>query len=302
MISAPGGPYFGDLYWRHEPLHWWYAWLGLAYGVPVFLFAPSAGPYRRRVWNVARRWLLRRFAGPLCVREDVSAQHLQTLVGPMTAVEVTTDAALGVRVPALDREAALGTNAKRFVVALSAYDHGGATYDDALRAGIRHLASVRDVHVVALAQKYGGASDVAYLDRLLAPLPAAVSREVFDPRADADAQRALVAASDLVIAGRYHPLVFAVSAHVAVVPIAYEHKAIGVADAAGIGEGVLGAAGLTPAALVAAVDHALDHAEEIRATLAATEPVLHARAAHTADLAAALVRSSVDGRLRRARP
>ena len=103
MISAPGGPYFGDLYWRHEPLHWWYAWMGIAHRTPTFLFAPSTGPYARRSWNLVRARLLRRFASPLCVREDVSAAHLAALVGSTALVEVTTDAALLTRVPPLDR-------------------------------------------------------------------------------------------------------------------------------------------------------------------------------------------------------
>jgi colanic acid/amylovoran biosynthesis protein len=289
VVSAPGGPYFGDLYWNHEPLHWWYAWLGIAHRTPTFLFATSAGPYRRRVWNVARRRLLRRFSAPLCVREQVSAEHLAALVGSSTAVEVTTDSALLVRVPPLDRVAELGADAARFVVAVSAYDGGGDAYDDALRTGILHLAATRDAYFVVLPQRYGAGSDVAYLERLLAPLPPTVRRELFDPTRDAEAQRGLIAAADLVLAGRYHPLVFAVSAHVPVVPIAYEHKATGVAEAAGIGDRVLQAAGLTAAHLVAAIDRTVADADAVRATLARTEPALHALAARTADLAAGLV-------------
>ena len=173
------------------------------------------------------------------------------------------------RVPPLDRVAELGADAARFVVAVSAYDGGGDAYDDALRAGILHLAATRDAYFVVLPQRYGAGSDVAYLDRLLAPLPATVRRELFDPARDAEAQRGLVAAADLVLAGRYHPLVFAVSAHVPVVPIAYEHKATGVAEAAGIGDRVLQAAGLTAADLVAAIDRTVADADAIRATLAA---------------------------------
>jgi polysaccharide pyruvyl transferase WcaK-like protein len=112
---------------------------------------------------------------------------------------------------------------------------------------------------------------------------------LFDPTRDAEAQRGLVAAADLVLAGRYHPLVFAVSAHVPVVPIAYEHKATGVAEAAGIGDRVLQSAGLTASDLIAAVDRTVADAGSLRATLAATEPALHALAQHTADLAAGLV-------------
>ena len=289
VVSAPGGPYFGDLYWNHEPLHWWYAWLGIVHRTPTFLFATSAGPYRRRIWNGARRRLLRRFSAPLCVREQVSADHLRGLVGTGTAIEVTTDSALLVRVPPLDRVAELGADADRYVVAVSAYDGGGDAYDDALRAAMVHLAETQDACFVVLPQRYGAGSDVAYLERLLAPLPPTVPRRLFDPTRDAEAQRGLVAAADLVLAGRYHPLVFAVSAHVPVVPIAYEHKATGVAEAAGIGDRVLQSAGLTASDLIAAVDRTVADAGSLRATLAATEPALHALAQHTADLAAGLV-------------
>jgi colanic acid/amylovoran biosynthesis protein len=296
VISAPGGPYFGDLYWRHEPLHWWYAWLGIAHRTPTFLFAPSAGPYGRRTWNLVRARLLRRFSSPLCVREDVSAAHLAALVGPGAPVEVTTDAALLEHVPPLDRSRELGAHAGRFLVAVSAYDGGGPAYDAAFRAGIRHLATTRDTHFVVLPQRYGAAPDVAYLEQLLAPLAGEVSWQLFDPSRDARAQRGLVAAADLVLAGRYHPLVFAVSAHVPVVPIAYEHKATGVARAAGIGDVALTVEGLTAPGLVAAIDEVISRSAALRATLTETEPRLHAAAGRTADLAAALVGRDDGGR------
>ena len=52
-------------------------------------------------------------------------------------------------------------------------------------------------------------------------------------------QRAVFAAADWVIAGRYHPAVFAVSAGVPLMCIAYEHKATGVLQAAGVSDAVL---------------------------------------------------------------
>ena len=290
VISAPGGPYFGDGYWHHEPMHWWYSWVGLAHDTPTFLFAPSAGPYRRRTWNVVRRWLLPRFDAPLVVRETVSAEHLAGLLGPETQVETTTDSALMVQIPALDRENELGSRADRFVVAVSAFDGGTEQYADAVRGAIRHLHSVRNAHFVVLPQKHGRSSDVAYLERLMAPLDAEVSWELFDPNRDAAAQRGLVAMADLTLAGRYHPLVFAISAHVPVVPVAYEHKAVGVAEAAGLADVTLDADDVTAVSLVAMVDIVLDRLDEMRQLLAITEPRLRAAAGRTADLAAALIR------------
>jgi colanic acid/amylovoran biosynthesis protein len=34
VVSAPGGPYFGDVYWSHEPVHWFYVWLARWHRVP----------------------------------------------------------------------------------------------------------------------------------------------------------------------------------------------------------------------------------------------------------------------------
>ena len=83
---------------------------------------------------------------------------------------------------------------------------------------------------------------------------------------------------------------FAVSAHVPVVPIAYEHKATGVAEAAGIGDRVLQAARLTATDLVAAIDRTRADVDAVpHHACGWTEPALHALAGRTADLAAGLV-------------
>lgn len=106
------------------------------------------------------------------------------------------------------------------------------------------------------------------------------------------AQRGLVATADLTIAGRYHPLVFAISAQVPVVPIAYEHKAIGVAAAAGLGAITQHADTVEAETLIAAVDAVLDDLEGMRKHLATAEPQLRAAAGRTADFAAALLDSA----------
>ena len=132
---------------------------------------------------------------------------------------------------------------------------GGPAYDAALRAGIEHLASDsrRALRRAAPALRR---RDRRRLPRA-APRAARRRGELAAVRSRTrrrPAQRGLVAAADLVLAGRYHPLVFAVSAHVPVVPIAYEHKATGVANAAGIGDVALTADGLTGPGLIAAID------------------------------------------------
>jgi polysaccharide pyruvyl transferase WcaK-like protein len=118
------------------------------------------------------------------------------------------------------------------------------------------------------------------------------AREILDVALvdmDATGQRALVASADLVIAGRYHPAVFAVGAGVPVVCIAYQHKATGVMDAAGASVQVMQVDDVTPEALTALALTVFDDRDAIAERLRSTAPALQARAARTSDLAAALV-------------
>ncbi len=76
MVSAPGGPYIGDVYWNHEPVHWFYIWLA----------GPSADRALRdprrarshRVFNPFRRLTYRCF-DRLVLREAVSARTVRGL-------------------------------------------------------------------------------------------------------------------------------------------------------------------------------------------------------------------------------
>ncbi|MDZ7734148.1 MAG: polysaccharide pyruvyl transferase family protein [Acidimicrobiia bacterium] len=150
VVSAPGGPYFGDIYRDHEPLHWFYVWMAWAHGRPTVLYAPSAGPFEIRWRNPFRRWTIRRFHA-LAVREQRSATNLEQLLGrPSGAVEVTADAALQRPAEPIDRcrlarsrrPAAWLTGARRGVErAESGASSGGVTgalqqrYDEAI---LRH--------------------------------------------------------------------------------------------------------------------------------------------------------------------
>ena len=311
VVSAPGGPYFGDLYAGHEPVHWIYAHLAGTFAVPSMLYAPSAGPFRRRWWNQWRRGVFRGF-GAVVVREQTSADYLARLMGPEFAVEVTTDSALATEVTPLDRSTWVGD---RPVVVASAIDWG---FDDAPRrqrpARRRALADAVVAALVALAQRLadegrpplhvafapqlrGAHDDTPYLQRLAdavaAAAPAGVTTEVFGPALDATAQRARFAAADLVFAGRYHPAVFAIAAGVPVACVAYQHKAAGVMAAAGIGEFVVGIDDADADRLVVLVGRVWTQRAAIADRLAPAAPELRAAANRTADIAAGLVRPRV---------
>jgi colanic acid/amylovoran biosynthesis protein len=308
VVSAPGGPYFGDPYWSHEPVHWAYVWLARWMRVPCALYAPSAGPFRIRPMNPFRRWTYRCFE-VVTVREDRSAEHLRALLGGAAPVEVTADSALQEQVDPADREAWLLADGQalddRFLLVVAAIDYSypgdpdpGARrrrYDESIAEGIRHVVQrmgVHRTHVAFMPQLHSQRhSDAAYLRSLGERLAPGTSWEVVEDRGDSDVQRARFAAADLVIAGRYHPAVFAVSAGVPVLCIPYEHKATGLMEAAGQHRFVLQLDEVTPERVVERLDDLVDRREEVAAALRQAEPELRRRARRTSELVAALISS-----------
>ena len=94
--------------------------------------------------------------------------------------------------------------------------------------------------MVFVPQLYGSIHrDTPYLEGLVRLVPTNIRCEVLSDTKSSNEQRAVFAAADWVIAGRYHPAVFAVSAAVPLLCIAYEHKATGVLQAAGVPDAVL---------------------------------------------------------------
>lgn len=241
VVSAPGGPYFGDIYKNHEIVHWFFIWLASVYKKPLFLYSPSAGPFKSRLMNPLRKRFYKKF-DVLCSREEISAGYIQELLGDGTEVNVTADSAIQVRFDALPRDEFFGPErkqlAKKFIVAVSAieYKFPGADnpqamqerYGDVMIQVLKHLGEKYDPHFVMLPQLYGKVhSDMPYLRKLAARLPEHFSWEIVDPEHDSDMQRRIFAMADVCIASRYHPAIFSHTGGTPGVCIYYEHKAIG---------------------------------------------------------------------------
>jgi polysaccharide pyruvyl transferase WcaK-like protein len=116
-----------------------------------------------------------------------------------------------------------------------------------------------------------------------------VTVEVVDEALGSDEQRARFAAADLVLAGRYHPAVFAIAAEVPLVCIPYEHKASGVMAAAGVSDLALELDEVDEVVLTALLQRALEDEGEVRGRLAVGAARLRTLSSRTSDLAAACV-------------
>jgi polysaccharide pyruvyl transferase WcaK-like protein len=165
-------------------------------------------------------------------------------------------------------------------------------HDRSIVAALRALSVHDPVHVVLVPQLHGLHADRPYLERLAGHLgPQSgprLSWEVLSDVHDSEVQRRLVAMSDLVVTGRYHPAVFAVAAGIPVICLAYEHKATGVMEAAGLDELVVAVEDVDEATLVGLVERVVADPPRHRVEAAARE--LRARSVRTAELAAALAR------------
>jgi polysaccharide pyruvyl transferase WcaK-like protein len=247
VVSAPGGPYFGDLYIGHEAVHWLYVWIAKLHRVPAMLYATSAGPFHKKWANPFRRYTYRCFSR-LFVREEISAGHIRGLFAGRrhgVNIEVSIDSALQVAIAPQERQHA---DAQLIVVSAIHWPYPNdpspqlrqKEYDTSVIEAVKIFAESRPTHVVFVPQLYGSMHrDTPYLEALARLLPANISCEVLSDTKSSNEQRALFAAADWVIAGRYHPAVFAVSAAVPVLCIAYEHKATGVLQAAGVPDAVM---------------------------------------------------------------
>lgn len=312
-LSAPGGPYLGDPYAGHELVHWLYIWLARRHRLPLMLYAPSVGPFRIRWRNPIRRWLFRAF-DTVALREPVSVKYLAGLMGEAqestarrgsaSAPVLVTDSAVQRPLEAYTRAEYFGEArrqlADRLLVAVSVIDwyypdHADPAaakerYEQVVVDALTHLHRAHGAHLLLAPQLYGAThSDVPFLRRLIARLPADASWELVDPDADSDHQQRVFGMADAYFASRYHPQIFAINGGVPGVCIYYQHKALGFLTQCGLERFAFPIDALDGVAVRAALDEAIAQRGELRAHIASRLPALRAASARSSELAVELL-------------
>jgi len=253
VISAPGGPYFGDIYsgamGYHELAHWLMIFLAKLHKKPVVLYAPSAGPFKKKWLNPIRKSLYR-YMSQIAVREDISKSFLETLI-PSKTINLAADSALQKKVKPLQKKQYFGDRydvlKEKFLVSVSANDYKYPLSSNVARNKkeyfacmiklICFIAEKKDAHFIMYPQLYGGVhSDLAFLEKLGAELPSSISWEIVDPKLNSDQQQAIWGMTDFTLASRYHPQIFSAIQHIPYLCIYYEHKQLGFVKALGLDE------------------------------------------------------------------
>ena len=285
VVSAPGGPYFGDIYINHEFVHWLYVWMASMHHKPSVLYATSAGPFHKKWANPFRRFTYRQFQSVL-VREEISAKHIRDLFGRRSknvTVQVTVDSALQRSVRPIDRD----TSRSLIVVSAINWAYKGdpdpeqrkKDYDNIVAVAAMRLADGNPCDVLLVPQLHDTHHrDAPYLEKLADVIRhhvtgSDITVSVLDENQDMLTQRSYFAAATWVIAGRYHPAVFAISAGVPQLCIAYEHKAIGLLQLAELHDIVLPIEEATTERVTQIVEHLLRNRSDIaqRSATAATK-------------------------------
>lgn len=302
ILSAPGGPYFGDIYSLHEPVHWFYVWLGALYKKPLFLYAPSCGPFKKTVYNFFRKHIYRLFK-VLCIRESQSVAYLEELLGPDAKVHLTADSAVQEQVEPYRREDYFtgdrAAMARKFVVAVTGmqYKYPGdldparqrARFSEVLLKLMRHVNDRRDCHFIFLPQLCGKVHDDTTYHRWLGEqLPVGTSWELVPKHFNSDQHRKVFGMADICLASRYHPQIFSTSCGVPGVFPCYEHKQFAYLKAMGMEDFAQDIRKLSADALCAKLDEVLEQRDELSAMLLQRIPALRELSAQTTEMAVQL--------------
>ena len=309
IISAPGGPYLGDMYSgifsTHELAHWFMIYLGFFFKKKLFLYAPSAGPFKNKWMNPLRRFLYRKFSC-LTTRENISKQYLEHLL-PGSKVILTADAAIQRQIPPMKKTRFLQKHPRcpedAFIVSISANDYKyplsrdpkqkKQQYKKCMADVLAHIARKKEnAYFLLFPQLYGSIhSDIGFLEKMGKTLPDNIEWEIVDPDFTSDQQQQLFGITDLCIASRYHPQIFAACQSIPLIGICYEHKQFGFMKALEMEEFAFDIYNMNATSMIAAVDTAFDQHSELAQRLSQNIVSLIKKSRRTSELVGQTLRN-----------
>jgi polysaccharide pyruvyl transferase CsaB len=269
-------------------------------GKPCALYAVGVGPLTTEAGREGTRAAFAR-AALITVRDHDSKRILVEIGIDAARVRVTADPAFRLarasptRAAEILKAAGLDTSARpRLGIALRHWDIGveAAQWEEQVAAAIdAFLEGHAGVAVFVPFQSLGEelVDDVGVARRVRARMKHAGRATILDGRLPPAGKAGVLAGCDVVLGMRLHSLIFAMSAGVASIALAYDPKVQAVMAEAGAPEQVVPLEGLRAERLASALADAYARRAAIGARLAAAGARLAGRAGDTAPLALALV-------------
>jgi len=319
IISAPGGPYFGDLYSSHEIReHLLHIFLSKILRKPVMIYAPSMGPFKSRKKNILRRYLLNKVE-IVTLRDHISKDYLDILKLTHPLIYLTADSAFQDTIN-IDRDQIETIMlAEKIIDPQNENSNGkplvgitptGAnwnfrdssnpqekqeSYNKVIAKAIDYLVDTFDATIVFFPQLYGNSDDVPLINEIISLVDKKDAVRVLSNKLDSEIQQAVISQMDFVIGNRYHSVIFALKAEIPTVCLAYEHKSVGIMQAAKLDKYVIKITDLTYELLVDKINQVWNKRQEIRRVLMAQIPAIKKLSSKNSVFAAALIRCALRG-------
>lgn len=261
VVSSPGGPYLGDLYKSHEiNEHLLQIYLATIFNKPVMIYAPSMGPFRDRIRNVIRKWVLNK-CRIITVRDKTSYGYLKSLNLKNVKIVLTADAAFQnrpkVNVNIVDKIITDIFDDKRFKDKdriLVGFTPAGAKwnyrgYDNKIKSQDRYIEQIaraldkiiasKKAEIVIFPQLYGRISDKGLIEDIVKKVKQKKYIRVIPYEYDSEIQQEIIKKMDFFIGNRYHSVIFSLNNEIPVLCLSYEHKSSSIMNSFGLGEYVI---------------------------------------------------------------
>jgi len=250
IIYPPGGSVINDRFFWSKQMEYLVPFLcARLYRIPMFVAAPSMGPFDADKPRRIRKWLLKT-PKVLCVREAISKEYLET-VGIRENVHVTMDLAFMNSVDAEANQKKLETGYPELSEFLRTHEKTvGMTIsnfqwhvklgknpeltkriEESFRRMIDSLTA-QGYGVLLIPQLFGNQNDTEHLKAFVNGEHALVMSE--EP--DTYLQQHVISKLYAVVGMRYHCNIFAAKMGVPFVAVAYEEKMTGFLELAGLSD------------------------------------------------------------------
>ncbi len=317
IISAPGGPYFGDLYTSHEiQEHLLHICISKILRKPVMIYGPSMGPFKKRWRNIIRKYILNKVE-IITLRDHISKKYLDNLNLTNPLIYLTTDSAFQDIIDMdkdevesiLLREKIKNAQSKdvnkKLLIGItpagaewnyrnSADPHEKQErYNKIIAKTIDYLIDKFDATIVFFPQLYGNSDDMPLINEIIKMVDKKDAVKVLSKRWNSEIQQAIISQTDLVIGNRYHSVIFALKGKIPTVCLAYEHKSVGIMHMVGLDKFVININDLTYENLIVTIDQAWNQREKIRKGLNSQMEIVRKRSLVNSMLATGLINSEI---------
>lgn len=286
VISAPAGPYLGDMYPAVEPKCLGALLRAHEAGTPYAVMGVSAGPFRDSNWNKVRREILGN-SEFVSVRERLSYDYVQSLA-PNTEIYCGADlvfahpvrevsAFLPLDTQGIYESALRSLDTPTILVSLNYTPYispNGVsipfrkdTYAEQMGELLAHARRRTDCQIMLIPHFYGNQREMENINSVIAKSNLGEAISVLHPSLNAEAQMSLFEKAAIVISHRYHPTIFAIRSGRPFMCIRHQFKVDGMLEMLGnTGPRVTSADGL--ADWIDAFNYAWDNREELQGLIA----------------------------------